>query len=61
MSLTQSNKKSADAELAPNTKQKLEEDTLAFAHLLYDIFKEQQLNANVGHDQNSKSYTTEEE
>lgn len=63
MSLTQStsNEKSVKTDIAINTKQKLKEDTLAFAQLLYDIFKERQLNASVDHDQNTKSYKIEEE
>lgn len=43
---------------APNTNKQLKQDIRVLAHLLYDIFKEKEVNANVSHDQNLKSYTT---
>jgi hypothetical protein len=43
-----------------NTKTQIKQDAEDLANLIYGIFKARQLNANVDHDQNSKSYTTEE-
>lgn len=47
MSLTQSNKQAAKPHVNKTKKQKIQEDALAFANLLYDIFKEEEAHGNV--------------